>query len=78
MSDLFIILTLEEAEAVRGPTSAGAALEPMPLLDGATFVLPEAVLADPDHAARWGILAGLPRRDILPGEWPAPPEMELD
>jgi membrane-bound inhibitor of C-type lysozyme len=55
-----IILTAPQAAAVRGETSAGAALDPVALADGVTFVLPEKVLSDPAHAARHALLAALP------------------
>lgn len=77
MTDLFIILTSAEADAFRGPTSPGAALEPMPLADGDTFVLPAAVLSDPDHGPAHEALSALPCREVLPGEWPVPPLIEL-
>ena len=47
--DDHIILTKEEADALRGPTGAYAALRPVELKDG-TFILPAAVLTDPAHA----------------------------
>lgn len=65
-----IVLTAEQAEEVRGPTATGAALEPVALADGVTFVLPEAVLDDPAHAGRRDYLASLPRRNIAQNEWP--------
>lgn len=55
-----LILPPAVADAVRGPTAAGAALDPRPLADGG-FALPERVLADPDHAEHHALLAGLPR-----------------
>ncbi|MCJ8143877.1 hypothetical protein MKI84_13210 [Ancylobacter sp. A5.8] len=66
-----IILTENQAEAVRGATAPGAALDPIPLADGVSWVLPEAVLADPAHALRHATLAGLPRREVAADEWPA-------
>jgi len=65
-----IVLTASEADAVRGASGAGAALEPVALADGVTFVLPEAVLTDPAHAAHRDYLLGLPRRAIDASEWP--------
>lgn len=64
-----IVLTATEAEQVRGGSSAGAALEPVALADGVTFVLPEAVLDDPAHADKHNMLLGLPRREIGSHEW---------
>ena len=69
MSDLFIILTAEIAAAVRGPTGPGAALVPLRLADGVTYVLPEAVLGDFDHESRHGALQALPIRPVDAGEW---------
>lgn len=68
-----IILTPEQAEAVRGESSPGAMLDPVPLADG-SFVLPEAVLGDTAHAARFALLVTLPRRPVHPSEFPAPAE----
>lgn len=67
-----IILTAQQAAAIRGPTSQGASLDPLALADGVTFVLPEEVLSDPAHAMRWDALAALPRRSVSPAEFPAP------
>lgn len=73
MSDTFILLTATEADAVRGETSPGAWLAPVPLADGQTHILPERVLWDPAHAAALPRLAGLPRQ-ALPAEDQAPLE----
>lgn len=73
MSDTFILLTAAQADAVRGETSPGAWLAPVPLADGGTHVLPERVLWDPAHAAAWPRLADLPRQ-ALPAEDQAPLE----
>lgn len=63
-----IILTSEQAAAVRGPTAPGSALDPIPLADG-SYVLPEAVLADPAHAIRHEALAALPTREVALDEY---------
>ena len=55
-----IILTREQANRVRGLTTSGHALVPIPLADG-RFALPESVLADPEHARYHAGLAALPR-----------------
>lgn len=68
---LCIILTTAEADAVRGPTAPGAALEPVPLADGVTFVLPEEVLTDPAHGSQHEMLATFPLRVVAEAEWPA-------
>lgn len=61
-----IILTAEQAATVRGPM-----LEPREMVDG-NFVLPEAVLADPAHAAWVELLVTLPRRDVTAADFPPP------
>lgn len=58
-----IILTAEQADHVRGPTANGAALEPREL-PGGVFILPEAVLADPNHAMHHDYLAALPTGEV--------------
>lgn len=64
-----IILTAEQAEAVRGGNADGtAALMPREIV-GDLFVLPEAVLADQAHADRHSYLGALPTRDISDDEW---------
>jgi hypothetical protein len=70
MSDTFLLLTPQEAAAVRGETSPGAWLAPVLLYDGKTHVLPVRVLDDPAHMAVWPLLADLPRRVVMPDEWP--------
>ncbi|QTL05754.1 hypothetical protein J5J86_10930 [Aquabacter sp. L1I39] len=71
MSDLFLILTTAQADAVRGETSPGAWLAPVPLADGEIHILPERVLWDPEHAAAWPRLESLPRANLLPTDLPA-------
>ena len=66
----YIELTAAEAEALRGETRAGHRLEPVGLADG-TFVLPVAVLADPAHVLRHGVLAGMPTRTVRAEDWVA-------
>lgn len=67
-----IILTAAQADEVRGETTPGFMLDPVVLLDG-TFVLPDAVLTDPAHEPKWGILAALPTREVADSEFvPAP------
>lgn len=60
---MFIILTAAQADKVRGITSEGHALEPVPLKDG-TFMLPPEVLDDPAHAAFADMLKALPQRTV--------------
>lgn len=68
MSETFIRLTASDADLVRGETSPGAWLVPVPLADGTTHILPERVLWDPAHAAAVPRLSGLPRQAFLPHE----------
>jgi len=65
---MFMILSAAEADAVRGTTTPGFALDPRALVDG-TFALPPAVLNDPAHAARQDALVGMPQRDVAAEEW---------
>lgn len=67
---LMLILTEQQAAALRGPTGQGAALNPVILADGATWVLPARVLDDPAHAAVHAVLAVLPQRAVDPSEFP--------
>lgn len=73
MSDRYIILTSAQADAARGQTSPWTSLEPVCLVDGATWVLPARVLADPAHETKWPLLTGLPQRNVAPEEWLADP-----
>lgn len=70
----FLILTAAAADALAGPTGAGAALAPVALTDGVTFVLPLGVRTDLAHQAVAAALAALPeawvdatRFPVLPG-----------
>ncbi|HQS11315.1 MAG TPA: hypothetical protein PLK13_21055 [Xanthobacteraceae bacterium] len=78
MSDLCLLLTADLAAEVRGPTAPGAALAPVLLADGATWVLPESVLDDPAHAVRRPQLAACAMRIVLPQEWCATDPTLLD
>lgn len=69
-----IVLNAAQAAAVTGPTAEGHALEPVPLADGATWVLPLAVLSDPAHASRHAELEALPTRDVAAEEFPSAEE----
>lgn len=66
-----IILTAEQADQIRGPTSPGNALDPVALIDG-SYVLPEAVIDDPAHHARHAYLQLLPCREVGSEEYPPP------
>jgi hypothetical protein len=55
-----IILTSTQANRVRGLTTEGHGLAPVPLANG-TFALPESVLDDPAHARYRNILDRLPK-----------------
>ncbi|MFG1397190.1 hypothetical protein [Roseixanthobacter pseudopolyaromaticivorans] len=69
MSDIYLQLSADQAEEVRGPTAPGAALAPVPLADGVTWVLPVCVLDDPAHAVRRPQLAACAARIVLQQEW---------
>ena len=61
-----ILLTNEQADHVRGPSSEApqmAALEPVALSDG-RFMLSVAVLDDPAHGAHRDYLSALPTSEI--------------
>lgn len=59
----FIILTKEQADAVRGETTPGHALQPIEQEDG-SFFLPARVLDAPEHASKRVLLVDLPRADF--------------
>lgn len=63
----FILLTPEQADHVRGPTSLGAALMPIPIIPnlGAAYVLSDVVLNDPAHSQHKTYLNALPRTDVI-------------
>lgn len=63
-----IILTAEQAELVRGESSPGHVIDPVPLEDG-TFAVSEAVLSDPAHSGKRGLLASKPKRVVAPAEF---------
>lgn len=72
---MFIILTSEQADAVRGPTMPPAALNPIERADGA-YILNVAVLTDPAHALHADFLAGLPQMDSSDPGFPGEIEVE--
>lgn len=76
MDETFIILTPEEADAVRGKTSPWTALDPVPLADGRAFVLPSRVLNDRAHESKRPALQKLSARIVAPEEWLRPPAQE--
>lgn len=61
----FIVLTAEQAAAVRGvsPVAKWAAVEPIALKDGGEFILNEEVLADPAHNSKTRALTALTKYD---------------
>lgn len=71
---MLIILTEEQADHVRGPTSNGASLDPRRISAGdyeGSYALSVNVLNDPDHAMYHDYLAELPQADLNPLEaWP--------
>lgn len=66
----YIVLSATEADAVRGETSPGHVLNPLPLTDG-RYVLPVRVLEAPEHLVwREYLLAHGTVEDIDPGLFP--------
>ncbi|MFG1429159.1 hypothetical protein [Roseixanthobacter glucoisosaccharinicivorans] len=65
----FLILDHTTADAVRGPTAPGAALAPVLLADGATWVLPEVCATAPEHVMHHALLAIMPVREVAGAEW---------
>ncbi len=74
---MFILLTTEQADHVRGPSAVtpGAALEPIER-QGGVFILGVAVLTDPAHEAHWEYLSALPQLDGSDPEFPPAIEVE--
>ncbi|WP_029004784.1 hypothetical protein [Azorhizobium doebereinerae] len=70
MATTFLILTSAQANALRGPTAPGAALEPVALADGARWVLPMSVLDDPAHGSRHAELVALPVDEVTSDLFP--------
>lgn len=68
---LFIFLTSEQADQVRGPSDVtpSAALNPIERQSG-IFILGIAVLADPAHEAHWEYLGALPQIDSTDPDFP--------
>lgn len=62
----YIELTAAQAKLVGGKTANGSFLDPTLLCDGQTWVLPLAVLDDPDHAEHHALLVSLPVREVHP------------
>lgn len=63
---MFILLTAEQAAAVRGvsPVAKWAAVEPIALEDGSGFILNDEVLTDPAHNSKTRILTALTKYDL--------------
>lgn len=61
---MFIVLTAEQAAAVRGvsPVAKWAAIEPIVLEDG-SFILNDEVLTDPAHSSKTRALTTLTKYD---------------
>jgi hypothetical protein len=62
---MMILLTLDEANEVKGPSDPMHALYPTELKDG-NYVLPVAVLHDPAHAIHHDFLVMLPQIEDPP------------
>lgn len=65
-----IILTPEEAAALRGQGAPGSRLEPVLLTDG-LYALPEAVLDDAAYSDQHAVLGAMPRRAVDQSEFVA-------
>ena len=59
---LFILLTPNEADSVRGSSSPSAALDPIER-EGGVFILGIEVLTDPSHESHRAFLENLPQKD---------------
>lgn len=57
---MFIVLTAEHADAVRGETTPGYMLYPVEAQNG-SFFLPVSVLTMPEHAPKHAFLKSLPQ-----------------
>jgi len=68
---MFILLTAEQADTVRGPSSStpSAALAPVER-QGGVFILGVEVLGDPAHQAHWSYLSALPQLDSADPAFP--------
>lgn len=73
----FLILTAEQADAVRGPTIAPGMLNPIERAGG-VFILPAAVLKDPCHAPARDALLELPSLDSADPLFPASLDSESE
>lgn len=69
-----LILDAATAQAVRGPTAPGYGLDPVELLDGSGWILPEACATAPEHVMHHARLAIMPVREVDPAEWQSPAE----
>lgn len=68
-----LTLTAAQAAQVVGRDGPYSALQPIPLADGVTYVLPMAVLSDPSHARWASVLSSLPTASVLITQFPASP-----
>ncbi|MFG1410271.1 hypothetical protein V5G24_04080 [Xanthobacter sp. VTT E-85241] len=72
MTGQYLILDAATAAIVRGPTSPGYGLDPVPLLDGSGWILPEVCGTAPEHAMHREVLATMPVRPVADAEWQPP------
>ncbi|MFG1461710.1 hypothetical protein V5F77_02340 [Xanthobacter sp. DSM 24535] len=72
MTNLYLILDHDTAQAVRGPTDPGYGLDPVELADGVSWVLPAEALTAPEHAMHHEVLATMLVRAVAPDEWMQP------
>jgi hypothetical protein len=63
-----IVLTQAQANAVRGITVAGHAIEPVQLDNTPRFILGEEVLSDPKHITKRANLNAAERRELTQDE----------
>lgn len=70
---LFILMTAEQADIVRGPSSSNpsAALNPIERV-GPAFIFGVAVLGDAAHEQHWALLGALPQMDSSDPDFPPP------
>ncbi|GAB5469630.1 MAG: hypothetical protein Kilf2KO_26600 [Rhodospirillales bacterium] len=63
-----IVMTAQQAAAVSGTSSPGAALEPRPLKDG-RYAVNLGVCLDPAHASKQALLAAYPVEDVADSDF---------
>lgn len=74
MTAQYLLLDAATAAAVRGATSPGYGLDPVPLLDGSAWILPAICATAPEHQMHREVLATMPVRAVADAEWQPPAE----